>query len=284
MRAPRRALVTTIVTLAVLSVGPSTAGANGGAYLEFDRSYYVAGDTGVATAYVSVPTNRRGLFERGPFYLFALPVDASIVEGRAIPSTAARLATFSIERERDVFELTARFTVPALAPHGYAMALCNDPCTIAGFREPLGGWISVVETRREAQLLVRTAELRSRLSGARSEVRRAERRLEAVRGELDAQLEFGASERARMTAEIERLEARLASARASDAKRSDVPWIAAVVVLAAIASAAAFLLRPVRPVTEGASQGEPVDAPVFTAPSSEADGSDPRAGASARAP
>ena len=49
--------------------------------------------------------------------------------------------------------------------------------------EPLGGTISIVETRREAELLTRNAELRGRLFGVRREARRAERRAEREAGQ-----------------------------------------------------------------------------------------------------
>jgi hypothetical protein len=56
--------------------------------------------------------------------------------------------------------------------------LCNDPCTIDGFREPLRGQFAVVETAREAQLLIQNGRLHGQLSAARRNVSKVEDRLE----------------------------------------------------------------------------------------------------------
>jgi hypothetical protein len=242
----RRRFLSTMLAGALLLVTADDATANGGAYLEFDRTHYLPGDAGVATAYVSVPRKKTHLFDRGPFYLFAIPSGMSLIEGHPIPSAAIRLGTVTIEEEKDSYELLAEFTVPQIDPGFYEMGVCNDPCTISGFREPLGGTISIVETRREAELLTKNAELRGRLFGVRREARRAERRLEAAEGELETQLTYGASERDRMTVEIERLEARLAAARerAATLGRAPLdPWVVGAILLVTAVAAALALRR-----------------------------------------
>src|SRR5918992_1992581 len=173
----RRRFLATILAGALLLVTAADATANGGAYLEFDRTHYLPGDAGVATTYVSVPRKKVHLFDRGPFYLFAVPNGMSLVEGHPIPTGAIRLGTVTIEEEKDAHELVADFTVPQIEPGFYEIGVCNDPCTISGFREPLGGSLSIVETRREAELLTANDRLHGQLFGARREARRAERRL-----------------------------------------------------------------------------------------------------------
>jgi hypothetical protein len=221
-----------LTTIAVL-VPPSVAGANGGAYLEFDRTYYLSGDAGHAETYVSLPAGKEHLLDEGPFYVFALPRGGSLEEGHPIPPGAVRLGTVSVTEEDGAYELSMEFMVPALDPGGYGAGVCNDPCTISGFREPLGGWFTVVETRREAELLTLRDRLRGELFGARREARRAERRLAAAQDELDAQLAFGSSERAELTAEIERLETKLASARdrSSSGRAPFDPWLVGAILL-----------------------------------------------------
>jgi hypothetical protein len=221
-----------LTTIAVL-VPPSVAGANGGAYLEFDRTYYLSGDAGHAETYVSLPAGKEHLLDEGPFYVFALPRGGSLEEGHPIPPGAVRLGTVSMTEEDGAYELSMEFMVPALDPGGYGVGVCNDPCTISGFREPLGGWFTVVETRREAELLTLRDRLRGELFGARREARRAERRLAAAQDELDAQLAFGSSERAELTAEIERLETKLASARdrSSSGRAPFDPWLVGAILL-----------------------------------------------------
>lgn len=232
----RRRFLAAALAASVLLVTPTDATANGGAYLEFDQTHYLPGDAGVATTYVSVPRKKAHLFDRGPFFLFAVPNGVSLVEGRPIPSGSVRLGTFTVEEEKDdYYELRAEFTAPHIESGYHSMGLCNDPCTIAGFREPLFGSVSVVATRREAELLTQTERLRSRLFGVRHEARKIERRLEWFEGELDRQLTFGASERERMTEEIERLQTQLASAReraAAPSRRVPFdPWVVGVILV-----------------------------------------------------
>jgi hypothetical protein len=146
-----------------------------------------------------------------------------------------------------VYEFTAEFTVPELDPGSYEVGVCNDPCTISGFRESLGGSLTIVETRREAQLLTQNDRLRGELFGARREVRRAERRLTAAEEELDVQLAFGNSERT----EIERLETQLAAARSqqADLRRTPFdPWVVgAILLVSLVAAVLAFRRRRMLP-------------------------------------
>jgi hypothetical protein len=112
MRGIRRLLLTAMVGTSML-VAPTDAFANGGASLAFDQTHYVPGDDGVATGYVSVPNTQRHLLDRGPFYLFAVPIDMTLREGRPIPAGAIQLGTFTIEAEgTGTYELRAVFTAP----------------------------------------------------------------------------------------------------------------------------------------------------------------------------
>jgi hypothetical protein len=250
MRGIRRLLLMAMIGMWVLAA-PIGAQANGGAYLEFDRTYYLPGDAGHAVTYVSLPASKEHLLEDGPFYVFALPAGASLREGRPIPSAAVRLGTVVFTEEDDAYEFTTEFTVPQLDPGFYEIGVCNDPCTISGFREALGGSIAIVETRREAQLLTQNDRLRGELFGARREVRRAERRLTAAEGELEAQLAFGSSERSALAAEIERLETQLAAARtqaASSGRTPFEPWVVgAILIVTIVAAVLAFRRRRMMP-------------------------------------
>jgi hypothetical protein len=251
MRGRRRFLATALAGGLLLAT-PTGAAANGGSYVEFDRTHYLPGEAGVATAYVSVPRKKTGLFDRGPFYLFAVP-EGMLRQGRPIPDGAIRLGTFTVEKEKgSTYELRAEFTAPQLDSGYYFMGLCNDPCTIAGFGEPLYGSVSIVATRLEGKLLSQNERLRIRLLGERGEARRAERRLEKVRAELDSQMAFGDSERDRMSAEIERLETRLAAARERAAAPSAIgpfePWVVGAILLVTLAAAVlAFRRRRMMP-------------------------------------
>jgi hypothetical protein len=239
MRGIRMLFLTTVIGAMVL-VSPSGAAANGGAYLEFDRTYYVAGDEGHGVTYVSLPARKKHLLDEGPFHVFALPRGVSLREGHPIPPTAIRLGTVTVIEEGESFEFETDFIVPDLDPGWYEIGVCNDPCTISGFRESLGGSLSIVETRREAQLLTANDRLRGQLFGARREARRAERRLTEVEAELETQLAFGSEERIELAAEIDRLETQLASARsrgAAEGRTQFDPWLVDAILLVTLAIA-----------------------------------------------
>ena len=250
MRGIRLVFLTTTIGGMVL-VSPSGAAANGGAYLQFDRTYYVAGDAGHGVTYVSLPAGKEHLLDEGPFHVFALPRGVSLREGHPIPPTAIRLGTVTVTEEDGSYELETDFIVPDLDPGWYEIGVCNDPCTISGFRESLGGSLAIVETRREAQLLTANDRLRAQLFGARREVRRAERRLANVEGELETQLAFGSQERIELAAEIDRLETQLASARSREVETGRTPfdpWLVGAILLVTVAIAVlAFRRRRMLP-------------------------------------
>ncbi|MGQ0668937.1 MAG: hypothetical protein ACT4PO_04565, partial [Actinomycetota bacterium] len=202
-----RWIVMVAVVGAVLAI-PTVAIANGGAYIEFDQTHYLPGETAVGWAYVFIPREKQGLLERGPFYAFVLPNGISIREGRPIPDGAIRVGTFSIEPEKSKsFEMSVSFTVPELSGDFYSVAVCNDPCTVLGFREPLSGLISVVQTAREGQLLTERSRLQVRIYGLRRDVRKAGRKGDELQVALDA----SEQERSRLSSEVNRLDAELAA-------------------------------------------------------------------------
>jgi hypothetical protein len=199
-----RAFVIVAVVFGIVGVS-SPASADGGAYFSLDETYYVAGDQAVATTYVAIPKNKTSWLARGPFYAYVLDDGSSLHAGSPVPTTAARVATFTVKHENGSYEFEARFTVPALTPGWHTLNLCNDPCTITGFRESLTGSFYVVQTQREAALMIENGKLRGQLAGARRDVSKAERALSAVRQEL-------ATATARSTDRVAALEAQLAQA------------------------------------------------------------------------
>jgi hypothetical protein len=241
MRALRWLTVTTVV--AVLLAMPGAAGADGGSYIELNRTHYMPGETAVALAYVFVPQSKQDLFEHGPFYAFVVPRGETIRENRPIPDGVIRVGTFSIEHEKGKsFELRISFTVPDLIGDFYTIAFCNDPCTISGFREPLTGVISIVQTVREGQLLTEQSRLDSRIFGLRRQLRRAERAGEELQVELDA----SQAERQRLSTELSRLEDQLTAPTASPETRSLIDGWAAVglvILLGVLLLAGALAIR-----------------------------------------
>ena len=244
MRAFRWLTVTTMV--GALLAMPVTAGADGGSYVELDRTHYLPGETAVGIAYVFVPEAKQDLFERGPFYAFLAPNGETIREDRPVPDGVIRVGTFSIEHEKGKsFELRVSFTVPDLPGAFYSMSFCNDPCTISGFREPLTGVVSIVRTAREGHLLTEQSRLDSRIFGLRSQLRKAERGGE----ELRAQLFASEAERRRLSTELGRLEDELTARAVSSEERSAIDgWVAGglALLLALLSLAGAFAIRRCR--------------------------------------
>jgi hypothetical protein len=235
--------LTVMTMLAPLLAMPGAASADGGSYIDLDRTHYLPGETAVGLAYVSVPESKQDLFERGPFYAFVVPKGGTIREDRPIPDGAIRVGTFSIEREKGKsFELRVSFTVPELTGAFYSIAFCNDPCTISGFREPLTGVISIVQTSREGQLLTERSRLDSRIFGLRRQLRKAERAGE----ELQAQLDASEAEGQRLSTELSRLDDELAALTGSPETRSLIDgWalVGLVILLAFLLLASALAIR-----------------------------------------
>lgn len=236
--------VTTIT--AVLMGSGQTAAANGGAYLELDRAHYLPGEQGTAVTYVTVPERRESIFDLGPFYLYAMPDGTFLREDRPIPEGAVRIGTFAVEEERHQYELTAGFTVPELASQSYSLEVCNDPCTVSGFREALSGSISIVATQREADLLTRNSRLNSRMYHFRYEFRRAERRLERAQEDFEWELTNERAVHEDLRSTIEQLEAELAASRerAADAARTPFePWVVGGIAVLVVGAGILMLRR-----------------------------------------
>ena len=160
-------------------MNPVAARADGGAYMEFDRTHYLPGDVATAEAYVYLLKPQQGRLDRGPFYAYLVTTNRSFPQiGKPIPAGAIRLGTFQVEESRPKwFDLTVSFTVPDVAGDGYTVAMCNDPCTVQGFKEPIVGYISIVQTAREGVLLTQEP------ATLQPDLRAAPRREEAREGD-----------------------------------------------------------------------------------------------------
>ncbi|MGZ8603766.1 MAG: hypothetical protein ACXWX9_03290 [Actinomycetota bacterium] len=201
-----RAIAVAIVAGATL-VQPVDASADGGAYIEMDRTHYVVGSTAEGVAYVSIPEPHQDLLERGPFHVYVEPEGAWIRQGRPIPDGAIRVGTASIVPDGGrTFAIRVSFTVPDVVGAYYNIQICNDPCTVAGFREPLSAYVSIVETEREAELL---NELEQAQRG-RWSARRDARRAGTANAELEGRLEQSLRDVVALSAEVSRLERELA--------------------------------------------------------------------------
>ena len=234
---------------------PSLAWADGGAYVDLDRTHYLPGQTAHAEAYVYVPRAKQQLFERGPFYLYVTPERTPLIQGRPIPAGAVRVGTVSIERERGkAFELSTSFVVPQLDGASYALGVCNEPCTISGFREALTGSISIVATAREGELLNQVDLLERQAWNLHRQVRKAERADE----ELRAQLGLAEVARSELAIRVRELEASAAARATTSGRRPLVStWVALTLAGGLFSLALALVVRLGRRL--GPAVPDPID-------------------------
>jgi hypothetical protein len=172
-----RTLVAATLAIGAVLLLPATASADGGAFISFDRTHYLAGETANGQGYIFVPTKHQDLLEAGPFYSYLVNAGPD--------GSDLNVGTVVFERyAEEEFELSLSFVVPDVVGDYYTVRVCNEPCTIAGFQEPLTGTISIVETEREAALLTQNTRLDYRMYSLGRKLRKAERTI----GELEATL------------------------------------------------------------------------------------------------
>jgi hypothetical protein len=237
-----RVAVAAAVAAAPLVLSATPARADGGAYVWFERTYNHPGTVAEGYASVFIPQEKRGILERGPFYLYVLTGTRPIVEGRPLPEGAIRLGTFAIERDRKEFRFEVNFTVPDLPGRAYTVMACNEPCTISGFREPLTGILQIVATDREEQLLLQQGRLHARLGHGRRELRKARREIEELEGLTDLR----SIERTTLTAETSELRTQVERLRARASQRPRpliAPASAWAIGVGLVAVAAGLVLR-----------------------------------------
>ncbi len=247
----RHVLAVAITVGAIVVMNPVAARADGGAYMEFDRTHYLPGETATAEAYVYLLERQQGRLDRGPFYAYLVTTNRSFPQvGKPIPAGAIRVGTFEIEQSRPKwFELTVSFTVPDVAGDGYTVAMCNDPCTVQGFKESIIGYLSVVQTAREGTLLTQNQRLFNRIYT----LRRAGKKQDKAFTELEGQFDALDRVRSSMASQMSAMEDRLAAARAaasSARERAPRPLLAPTtgiaLVLALFALSALILGRKQR--------------------------------------
>lgn len=203
MRVARWFVAATLAASVLMLATPARA--DGGAYISLDETYYVSGDTAHAEGYVWIPEKQRDILDRGPFYAYLIPPKSGYLsEGRPLPPGTIRVGTFHIEPfGKKEIELSITFTIPSVATGTYTMQLCNAPCTVAGFREPQTGQLTIAATATEAQLLRERDRLNDEVWSVKRKLKRAGRDAE----ELQTQLDDAVDERDRYALQIAELQA-----------------------------------------------------------------------------
>ena len=244
-----RTAIVAITAFVAIGLTPGAARANGGAYVEFEGRHHLPGDVVTGELYVSIPKDKLGLLDRGPFYAYLLAGNDVIEAGRPLPPGALRVGTFVVEKRATDAELAVTFTVPDLVGDYYNVGLCNDPCTLSGFGEPVSGSVSIVATAREASLLTQSGQLRSKLYHAQRDLRKMEKSAKVQTATLSDAVAQSDAAREELSSRVETLEGQLASSRAAAEQASGRPivdpWAAAIAVAALVAAwAFAWRRRP----------------------------------------
>jgi hypothetical protein len=241
-RPGRYVLASTLIALVLVVPAPAFAG---GSWIE-GRGAYGVGDTATFRGSFSMSGSLEGELSDGPYVAYLAPPEIYAVDH---PS-AIRLGEIQMRRsERWGMIASITFTVPAVATGRYHLTYCNEPCTVNGIGDLVGGdAFYVAPTQREALLLARVDHLSWRVQHARENGRREARRaVEALEERLDSQARQLAEAEARAaTLEARLAELRSASARAEEPRAALAPgWavVAAAFLIAMGVIAAAVIVR-----------------------------------------
>lgn len=207
--------------------------------MEPGRPGYGVGETATFRGSFSMSGSLEGRLSDGPYVAYLAPIEIYDVDD---PS-AIRLGEIQMAHSGTGGVIaTIAFTVPHVPTGQYQLTYCNEPCTVDGIGDLMGGHaFFIAPTREEALARARVDSLTWRLADARRDVRRQER-LAAER--LERSEATHARDLAMAREETATLEARIAELRAASARDEEplVPgWavvIAAIVVAVGILAAA----------------------------------------------
>jgi hypothetical protein len=166
----RRSVI--IVTLALLTIpalaGPAPAG---GSWLAPERSAYVPAEIAVLRGDFG-NGSLEGRIADGPFVAYLLPQNRWIND-QVVPGSAIRLGELTIVRMSEhLFHARVEFEVPSVPTGMYHIQYCNEPCTVNGIGDLIGGEpIAIGATRVEARLLILTQRLRWKVDAAAARAR-----------------------------------------------------------------------------------------------------------------
>lgn len=223
-------MVTVLVALNPVALISSEALANGGAFFDFDRAYYVPGEVVSAETTFSTQVKKSGRIDDGPYHAYLLSSDRWIQPPR-IPDDAVpigRITTTSPRSGAATARLT--FTVPPIQPGPYTLTICNLPCTRATLGDLVGGSFSVASTKEEAL----RKEITDRMNGRIVQVR--QNLAARIRDAEKAQRDFATqADVRRLTDQVAKLEAQLVRMQnqepQSTSRAQPVSWIMAGLAL-----------------------------------------------------
>ncbi|MGH2637634.1 MAG: hypothetical protein ACRDHU_16005, partial [Actinomycetota bacterium] len=167
MRARR--LLPLLIVGAILAPAPAYAG---GSWLEPDRRAYVPGDAATFRGSFSLSGSLEGRIADGPYVAYLLEAGRWLRPG-GIPAGAIRLGELRIVRSNGPHPTRAvvSFEVPDVPTGWYHLGYCNQPCTVDGIGDLVGGDRFVVApTRAEGLAIVRVDGLAGRVAAVRHRV------------------------------------------------------------------------------------------------------------------
>jgi hypothetical protein len=170
-----------VVALASLTVSSSPVSA-GGSWLETDQPWYAPGETAVARG-VFADGTYRGTVADGPFFLYMVPGYRYLPRNGSIPGWAEPVGSLTIKEATGNYccwVASATFTVPQVPPGRYTLDYCNDPCTLDGIGDLVGGSFWVAATEEQARLLSRIERLEAKVEA----LPRLKQKLRTVEGKL----------------------------------------------------------------------------------------------------
>jgi hypothetical protein len=177
-------LVTAAAT--VLAVFPTPSTWAGGSWLETDQPWYAPGETAVARG-VFGDGSYRGTVADGPFHLYMVPGYRYLPRNGSIPGWAEPVGSLTIKEATGNYccwVASTTFTVPQVPPGRYTLDYCNDPCTLDGIGDLVGGSFRVAAGEEQARLLSHIERLEAKVEA----LPRLKQKLRGVEGkQLEAQ-------------------------------------------------------------------------------------------------
>jgi hypothetical protein len=241
--------ITLVILAALFMFAGGAVGAGGSVFevVDEDGDRVVRGEESVQpgqvlTAHTSFSPNIAGLggIDDGPYVVYLNPGSTYVRPG-SVPPTAITLGQLEIVRKR--FSTVARitFTVPSVPTGEYTMSLCNDPCTVDGLGDIVGGWLRITQTTKEGRLIARLVDVKRDRSALNHAVKEADVQAQ----ELRSSSEEAARAIEGLRGDVADLETQLRAAREASSQAGPLIewWAAALGALVLLPLAIAILLR-----------------------------------------
>jgi hypothetical protein len=195
----------------------------------------------VVTAHTSFSPRIAGLggIDDGPYVAYLLPGSKYVGPG-SVPPKAIALGQLEIVQGRFSSVARIRFTVPTVPTGEYTMSLCNDPCTVDGLGDIVGGWLRIAQTTKEGRLVSRLEDVKRDRAGLNHALLAADERAQDLR----SRVQEAARTNQGLRGEVVQLEAELRSADpAPPGARPMIEWWAAALVALALLALTTFVIR-----------------------------------------